>query len=57
MKFVILNSLFILLAAAGLVALARWLHPATFSQGTMWLVLVGVFIAASLLLYKNNANI
>lgn len=45
MKALLLTS-YILLLASGLIALARFLHPATFSPGQLWLVLLLVFISA-----------
>lgn len=54
MKPVLLTSFFVLLLAAGLVALSRLLHPATFSENTLILLLAAAMICATLHLWNHD---
>lgn len=54
MKPVLLTSFFVLLIAAGLVALSRLFHPATFSENTLVTFLATAVISAVLHLWNHD---
>lgn len=45
---------FVTMVSAGIISLARWFHPATFTITTLWLLLTVAFVSAGSIILSHD---